>query len=132
MSSKSVGSNEIGGSRFWSGKAMKLSSRDYSVPENPEDGVELEGATSISRGEHSEYRVYKRRWFGLAQLTLMNIMVSWDVSCFKLPWPILIVNRSPFRARDPIVRSLAFPSPVARPAWLDFWLETCTHLTFDR
>jgi FLVCR family MFS transporter 7 len=78
MSSKSVGSNEIGGSRFWSGKAVKLSSRDYSVPENPEDGVELEGATSISRGEHSEYRVYKRRWFGLAQLTLMNIMVSWD------------------------------------------------------
>lgn len=25
------------------------------------------------------YKVYKRRWFGLVQLTLMNIMVSWDV-----------------------------------------------------
>jgi len=26
------------------------------------------------------YRVYKRRWFGLFQLTLLNIIVSWDVS----------------------------------------------------
>ncbi|KAL8903583.1 MAG: hypothetical protein Q9207_003834, partial [Kuettlingeria erythrocarpa] len=24
------------------------------------------------------YRVYKRRWFGLMQLVLMNIIVSWD------------------------------------------------------
>lgn len=27
-----------------------------------------------------EYRVYKRRWFGLLQLVLLNIMISWDVS----------------------------------------------------
>jgi hypothetical protein len=27
-----------------------------------------------------EYKVYKRRWFGLVQLTLLNIIVSWDVS----------------------------------------------------
>lgn len=27
-----------------------------------------------------EYRVYKRRWFGLLQLMLLNIIVSWDVS----------------------------------------------------
>jgi hypothetical protein len=26
------------------------------------------------------YRVYKRRWFGLVQLTLLNVIVSWDVS----------------------------------------------------
>ena len=26
-----------------------------------------------------EYRVYKRRWFGLIQLILLNIIVSWDV-----------------------------------------------------
>jgi len=26
------------------------------------------------------YRVYKRRWFGLLQLVLLNIIVSWDVS----------------------------------------------------
>jgi hypothetical protein len=28
-----------------------------------------------------EYKVYKRRWFGLVQLVLLNIVVSWDVSC---------------------------------------------------
>ncbi|CAK7209910.1 hypothetical protein SCUCBS95973_000603 [Sporothrix curviconia] len=26
----------------------------------------------------TEYKVYKRRWFGLLQLTLLNIIVSWD------------------------------------------------------
>lgn len=31
------------------------------------------------------FKVYKRRWFGLVQLTLLNIVVSWDVSltCFQ-------------------------------------------------
>ena len=28
------------------------------------------------------YKVYKRRWFGLLQLTLLNIVASWDVSFF--------------------------------------------------
>jgi hypothetical protein len=28
----------------------------------------------------SQFRVYKRRWFGLIQLILLNIVVSWDVS----------------------------------------------------
>jgi hypothetical protein len=32
-----------------------------------------------------KYRVYKRRWFGLIQLVLLNIVVSWDVSCFPAP-----------------------------------------------
>jgi FLVCR family MFS transporter 7 len=37
---------------------------------------------------HLHFRVYKRRWFGLAQLVLLNIVVSWDVSVFglSLPW----------------------------------------------
>ena len=29
---------------------------------------------------HAHYKVYKRRWLGLAQLVLLNIVVSWDVS----------------------------------------------------
>ena len=29
---------------------------------------------------HAHYKVYKRRWFGLAQLVLLNVVVSWDVS----------------------------------------------------
>ncbi|KAH7396621.1 major facilitator superfamily domain-containing protein [Phaeosphaeria sp. MPI-PUGE-AT-0046c] len=27
---------------------------------------------------HAHYKVYKRRWFGLAQLVLLNIVASWD------------------------------------------------------
>jgi FLVCR family MFS transporter 7 len=30
---------------------------------------------------HAHFKVYKRRWFGLAQLVLLNVVVSWDVSC---------------------------------------------------
>ncbi|OHE90390.1 major facilitator superfamily transporter [Colletotrichum orchidophilum] len=33
---------------------------------------------SVLEGTAVEYRTYKRRWFGLAQLTLLNIVVSWD------------------------------------------------------
>ncbi|KAI9151832.1 cell surface receptor/MFS transporter [Paramyrothecium foliicola] len=78
MSSNSVSSAEAAGSRFWRGKAIKLTSRDYSVPEHPEDGADLGVTASVSHGVSHEYRTYKRRWFGLVQLTLMNIMVSWD------------------------------------------------------
>lgn len=31
------------------------------------------------------YRVYKRRFWGLAQLVLLNIIVSWDVRCPPAP-----------------------------------------------
>lgn len=30
------------------------------------------------------YKVYKRRWFGLVQLALLNIIVSWDVSSIEV------------------------------------------------
>ena len=30
------------------------------------------------------YKVYKRRFFGLFQLALLNIIVSWDASSFSL------------------------------------------------
>lgn len=36
-----------------------------------------------SESSHEEYRVYKRRWFGLVQLILLNIIVSWDVRAFQ-------------------------------------------------
>lgn len=42
-----------------------------------------------SLGPHTtglEYRVYKRRWFGLAQLVFLNIIVSWNV-CEPTPLP---------------------------------------------
>lgn len=53
--------------------------------------TELSGSRSIGEGDEValanangdqlpvEYRVYKIRWFGLTQLILLNIVVSWDV-----------------------------------------------------
>lgn len=35
------------------------------------------------------YKVYKRRFWGLAQLVLLNIIVSWDV-CFRLVLPKIV------------------------------------------
>lgn len=31
-------------------------------------------------GEGPDFKVYKRRWFGVVQLVLLNTIVSWDVS----------------------------------------------------
>ena len=40
------------------------------------------GAAEEAQGGGIEYKVYKRRWFGLVQLTLLNVIVSFDVSVF--------------------------------------------------
>lgn len=48
------------------------------------DGEEVALA---ERGDQVEYRVYKIRWFGLTQLILLNIIVSWDVSTSNLDTP---------------------------------------------
>lgn len=42
----------------------------------------LDGVAQAAGEEQwsGEYRVYKRRWFGLLQLMLLNIIASWDVS----------------------------------------------------
>lgn len=46
-----------------------------------EDGRNEQQVERDSEGRPVVYKVYKRRWFGLVQLTLLNIIVSWDVSC---------------------------------------------------
>ena len=46
--------------------------RTRSIP----DGDEV----ALANRQHVVYRVYKIRWFGLTQLILLNIIVSWDVS----------------------------------------------------
>lgn len=58
----------------------KLDSQEYHQPgqqPNPYHTDERHG--SFAHGHSIEYRTYKRRWFGLVQLSLMNIVVSWDV-----------------------------------------------------
>ena len=51
--------------------------RTRSMPEGDED--------ALADGQHVVYRVYKIRWFGLTQLILLNIIVSWDVSGIVTP-----------------------------------------------
>ncbi|KAI9673201.1 MAG: hypothetical protein M1817_003064 [Caeruleum heppii] len=38
---------------------------------------------SRARGADGGYRVYRRRWFGLVQIVLLNIVVSWDWLSFS-------------------------------------------------
>ena len=56
------------------------SSRD--AQSRTEDELET---TAIHPEDTVQYRVYKIRWFGLAQLVLLNIVVSWDVSSKYYP-----------------------------------------------
>lgn len=53
------------------------------------DASRSHGTPAGALGE-TTYKVYKRRWFGLVQLTLLNIIISWDVSAF-----LLILGHSP-------------------------------------
>lgn len=67
------------------GRGTKLDSQDYD-PREPQHSVYH--IDSLGNGSPVEYRTYKRRWFGLIQLSLMNIVVSWDVSLVSTPSPL--------------------------------------------
>lgn len=49
-----------------------------SNPPHRVHGSSLTPVSSSSVPPHAAYRTYKVRWFGLFQLTLLNIVVSWD------------------------------------------------------
>jgi FLVCR family MFS transporter 7 len=62
---------------------------EASAPAHGQEGDEERHVTSSKRRpwarksksySHAHFKVYKRRWFGLGQLVLLNIVVSWDVS----------------------------------------------------
>ncbi|KAK0514145.1 hypothetical protein JMJ35_003867 [Cladonia borealis] len=55
--------------RIYSDEELEAT-RTRSIPEGDE--------AALANGEHVVYRVYKIRWFGLTQLILLNIIVSWD------------------------------------------------------
>ncbi|EAS36208.3 cell surface receptor/MFS transporter [Coccidioides immitis RS] len=55
-------------------------SHDMKLPRDP-DGVTIP-AVSLTHDEGG-YKVYKRRFFGLAQLVLLNVVVSWDWLTFS-------------------------------------------------
>lgn len=68
--------------RTTSPKDSESSDTTASRPTTANQGHHFDGAPQDHGEEHATpvYRVYKRRWFGLMQLVLMNIIVSWDVS----------------------------------------------------
>ncbi|KAJ4855080.1 major facilitator superfamily domain-containing protein [Trichoderma breve] len=70
--SNSAGSTDA--LRFW--RSKKDSSQEFSLQERDTLSSD-ERNPDVENGTSTEYRTYKRRWFGLIQLTLMNIMVSW-------------------------------------------------------
>lgn len=47
--------------------------------------IEGQGASNDATTDQTtavQYKTYRRRWFGLVQLTVLNIIVSWGVSVF--------------------------------------------------
>ncbi|KYK55036.1 Major Facilitator Superfamily protein [Drechmeria coniospora] len=79
---KAGGSSGAGGEpqpdeRYW--RSSKLGSLDFSLHDRTGADDVVDGiAGRLSHGTPVVYRTYKRRWFGLVQLALMNIVVSWD------------------------------------------------------
>ncbi|KAF2657942.1 MFS general substrate transporter [Lophiostoma macrostomum CBS 122681] len=53
---------------------------------------------------HTHFRVYKRRWFGLAQLVLLNIVVSWDWLTFA---PVSATAAQYFRVSETAINWLS-------------------------
>lgn len=64
--------------------------REHGRPARNRDGddgaLQQSAAPSERPPAHGggEFKVYKRRWFGVIQLVLLNTIVSWDVSAFSL------------------------------------------------
>lgn len=59
---------------------QEASSRQQGTVGGLGDGTDEREEVERTATEGTVYKVYKRRWFGLVQLVLMNIIVSWDVS----------------------------------------------------
>ncbi|KAF2830483.1 MFS general substrate transporter [Ophiobolus disseminans] len=53
---------------------------------------------------HVHYKVYKRRWFGLAQLVLLNVVVSWDWLTFA---PISTTSAQYFNVQESSINWLS-------------------------
>ncbi|KAI9884172.1 MAG: hypothetical protein M1823_004035 [Watsoniomyces obsoletus] len=87
-----------------------------SVPNTSDDtsGPLLKDMDHISTGgisavgaelpERENYRVYKRRWVGLAQLALLNVIVSWDWLSFS---PISGTAAAYFRVNETSINWLS-------------------------
>ena len=89
--------------RLYSDEELEAT-RTRSIPDGDE--------AALADGEHVVYRVYKIRWFGLTQLILLNIIVSWDVSRVFTP----IQYTTKFEAHIVRSGSPTPPSPTQQPS----------------
>lgn len=62
------------------GAFREVRSNDGLLGRDADEGGLAVSARMGGQGEDVTYKVYKIRWFGLVQLALLNIIVSWDVS----------------------------------------------------
>jgi len=53
-------------------------SNEQAEAHEQERGLSSRWGRNKKSHSHAHFKVYKRRWFGLAQLVLLNIVVSWD------------------------------------------------------
>ncbi|EKG13325.1 Major facilitator superfamily [Macrophomina phaseolina MS6] len=49
----------------------------------PAEAHHVQDGGHATRHAPGHYRVYKRRWFGLLQLVLLNVIISWDVGVYS-------------------------------------------------
>lgn len=67
------------------GNSATATAAASNAPQRRVSGATDDAAAEAGEGA-IEYKVYKRRWFGLVQLALLNVIVSWDVSgCLFFP-----------------------------------------------
>ncbi|KAL2266206.1 hypothetical protein VTJ83DRAFT_5558 [Remersonia thermophila] len=122
---------EQGGAGLDKEKAREGSYSDDGVVAETVNNVEVEMDAATARGTgpaaaepaalpaacETEYRVYKRRWFGLLQLTLLNIIVSWDWLTFA---PVASHAAQYFNTTETVVNwlstSFMFAFTFATPA----------------
>lgn len=71
-------SNETERSATYQGSSNGKASTELRAVTSNESSEPITQSGELIEPDHQHYRVYKRRFFGLAQLALLNIIVSWD------------------------------------------------------
>lgn len=61
-------------------QASGRAKRGFQFPRFGLGGRGRDGPVVDGSGGDVDYKVYKRRWFGLIELTLLSLLVSWEVS----------------------------------------------------
>lgn len=86
MRADAIELEDAGEARHGAGRSEGDEHERHNLGDGGGDGDADGTAGDVAPGRRVEYKVYKRRWFGLLQLTLLNVIVSWDVSISLFPF----------------------------------------------